>query len=42
MHPLNISVQSIFKNREKNEGKNFEIPALLFSKWGNLERENLK
>ena len=32
----------IYKNRVKNDRKDFEIPALLSSKWGNLERENLK
>ena len=34
--------QSIWKNRVKNYRKNFEFPALLSSKCGNLEQENLK
>ena len=32
----------MYKNREKNNRKNFEIPALLSCEWGNPEQENSK
>ena len=34
--------QGMYKNKVKNDRKNFEIAALLFSQWGNPEWENSK